>query len=120
MTQSAITLDKDQVDADELPEYIDAEDRCACGIMPRLRCYIYTDTTTVCSAFAGQANLGRAEEITMPAENDFMEADYAAPDMAEAFGDEFPAEVPFYDEQEEQVSPRSFANAFLGVLTIVC
>eukprot|EP00035_Acanthoeca_spectabilis_P023278 m.448629 g.448629 ORF g.448629 m.448629 type:complete len:577 (-) comp19688_c0_seq1:1630-3360(-) len=80
VTQSAITLDKDQVDADELPEYIDAED----------------------SAFAGQANLGRAEEITMPAENDFMEADYAAPDMAEAFGDEFPAEVPFYDEQEEQ------------------
>eukprot|EP00038_Savillea_parva_P030200 m.76277 g.76277 ORF g.76277 m.76277 type:complete len:594 (+) comp9049_c0_seq2:93-1874(+) len=79
-THAAITLGEgDQIDADELPEYIDAND----------------------STFTAQANMGRADEITMPAENDFMEADYAAPDMGEAFAEEFPDGVPFYGDQEQ-------------------
>mmetsp|Transcript_4466 Transcript_4466/g.11359 ORF Transcript_4466/g.11359 Transcript_4466/m.11359 type:complete len:622 (+) Transcript_4466:43-1908(+) len=79
-SHAAITLrDGDVGDGDELPEYIETGD----------------------AGYTGHANVGRADEISMPAENDFMEADYAAPDMAEAFEEgEFPAdEVPFYDEQ---------------------
>lgn len=79
---TAITYNENADDGrDELPEFFEDEE----------------------SRFGGQSNIGRVDEITMPLENDFMDAEYAAPDLDEAFGDEYVADtnvVQNYDEEE--------------------
>lgn len=85
-SHTAITLgDGDGDDGrDELPEYFDADE----------------------TRYAGQANVGRADEITMPLENDFMDAEYAAPDLGEAFGDDYVADTnaaPYFDKEEDEI-----------------
>lgn len=87
-SHTSITLGDGEDGRDEIPDLFDA-----------------ADGTT-----EGHENVGRADEITMPLENDFMDTDYAAPDLGEAFGGDEYAYAPDANNMHENENMHENGN----------